>query len=309
MAGARGTSGAAATANRAGAEPGPASAGWFDRPDTNFIVAALLRDLANIQDSRQRQWGYKGAASAIFNLDQPLEALLRPDGTFERIPGVGPSSSRIALDVIRTGGSTAVDDAIKNSRKGEDILRRRSLRSGFFSRARVKEILAAEAPGAVSTADLRGDFQMHSVWSDGGTTIEEMAVACEARGYKYCAVTDHAYGLRIARGISPDDMRRQHQEIAALNERLAGRFRVLKSIEANIQTDGTLDVEPADLETLDLVVAAPHANLRSPDDQTIRMLTVIATPGVHVLAHPSGGKPGIARASSRAGTTSFARPQ
>ena len=272
--------------------PPPASSGWFDRPDTNFIVAALLRDLANIQESRQRQWGYKGAASAIFKLDQPLEALLRPDGTFERIPGVGPSSTRIALDVIRTGGSTAVDDAIKNSRKGEDILRRRSLRSGFFSRARVREILAAEAPGAVSTADLRGDFQMHSVWSDGGTTIEEMAAACEARGYTYCAVTDHAYGLRIARGMSPDDMRRQHQEIAALNERMAGRFRVLKSIEANIQTDGTLDVEHADLETLDLVVAAPHANLRSLDDQTIRMLTVIATPGVHVLAHPSGRKSG-----------------
>jgi putative hydrolase len=270
----------------------PATSGEFDRPDTNFIVASLLRDLATLQESRQRQWGYKGAAAAIFNLDQPLEALLRPDGSFERIPGVGPSSARIALDVIRTGGSSAVEEAVQKSRKPEDIIRRRALRSGFFSRARVKEILAAEAPGAVSPDDLRADFQMHSVWSDGGSTIAEMAAACEARGYQYCAVTDHAFGLRIARGMSPDDMRRQHQEIAALNEGLSGRFRVLKSIEANIQPDGTLDVGQADLETLDLVVAAPHANLRSLEDQTIRMLTVIATTGVHVLAHPSGRKSG-----------------
>jgi histidinol phosphatase-like PHP family hydrolase len=292
-AGARAASAAPAAAPApAAAEERPASSRELSRPDTNFIVAALLRDLATIQDSRQRQWGYKGAAAAIFNLDQPLEALLRPDGTFERIPGVGPSSTRIALDVIRTGGSAAVEDAVQKSRKADDIARRRALRSEFFSRARVKEILNADAPGAVTAADLRADFQMHSVWSDGGSTIEEMAAACEARGYDCCAVTDHAHGLRIARGMSTEDMRRQHREIAALNGRLEGRFRVLKSIEANIQADGTLDVEPTDLESLDLVVAAPHASLRSLDDQTIRMLTAIATPGVHVLAHPTGRKSG-----------------
>ena len=264
----------------------------FDRPDTNFTIAALLRDLASLQDSRQRQWGYKGAAAAIFGLDQPLEALLRPDGTFERIPGVGPSSTRIALDVIRTGGSTAVEDAILKSGKTEDIRRRRALRAGFFSRARVLEILRADLPGTVQARDLLADFQMHSVWSDGGATIAELASACTARGYRYCAVTDHSYGLRIARGMSPESMLKQHEEIAALNQRLGDRFRVLRSIEANIQPDGALDVERSELESLDLVVAAPHSKLRSEEDQTIRLLTVITTPGVHILAHPTGRKSG-----------------
>src|SRR6185503_735328 len=99
-------------------------------------------------------------------------------------------------------------------------------------------------------------------------SIAELAEACQARGYQYCGVTDHSHGLKIARGMSPENMRRQHQEIAALNARLGGRFRVLRSIEANIQPDGTLDVETSDLETLDLVVAAPHSKLRTEEDQT-----------------------------------------
>jgi histidinol phosphatase-like PHP family hydrolase len=261
-------------------------------PDTNFTVAALLRDLATVQVSRQRQWGYKGAASAIFDLERPLEALLRPDGTFERVPGMGPSSARVALEVIRTGESAIVERAITESGRGDEIRRKRALRAGFFSRARVREILSDSRPGVVQVADLLGDLQMHSVWSDGGNSIADLAAACRARGYRYCGVTDHSHGLRIARGMSPEAMQRQHQEIAALNARLGEQFRVLKSIEANIQPDGTLDVERPDLETLDLVVAAPHSKLRSEDDQTIRLLTVIATPGVHILAHPSGRKSG-----------------
>ena len=272
----------------AAARPQPSGAG----PDTNFTVAALLRDLATFQVSRQRQWGYKGAASAILGLDRPLEALLRPDGTFERVPGMGPSSARVALEVIRTGESAIVERAITESGRGEEIRRKRALRAGFFSRARVREILSDARPGVVRVADLLGDLQMHSVWSDGGHSIADLAAACRARGYRYCGVTDHSHGLRIARGMSPEAMQRQHQEIAALNTRLGEQFRVLKSIEANIQPDGTLDVERPDLETLDLVVAAPHSKLRSEDDQTIRLLTVIATPGVHVLAHPSGRKSG-----------------
>ena len=279
-------------AQGAAAEQRPAGPGETGRPDTNFMVAALLRDLATIQASRQRQWGYQGAAAAVFALDRPLEELLRPDGTFERIPGMGPSSARVALEVLRTGESETVERAIAGSGRGEEIRRRRTLRAGFFSRARVLEILHDSHPGVVQRTDLLGDLQMHSVWSDGSESIADLAAACRDRGYRYCAVTDHSYGLRIARGMSPEAMARQHEEIAALNARLGKEFRVLKAIEVNIQPDGTLDMERSELETLDLVVAAPHSKLRSEEDQTIRMLTVIATPGVHVLAHPSGRKSG-----------------
>jgi histidinol phosphatase-like PHP family hydrolase len=255
-----------------------------------MIVAALLRDMAAIQVSRQRQWGYNGAADAVLALDRPLDALVQPDGTLERIPGVGPSSTRIAFEVLRTGESASVEQAVAESGRAEDIRRKRTLRTRFFSRARVLEILRDEQPGVVGTSDLLGDLQMHSTWSDGSASIAELAQACEARGYRYCGVTDHSYGLRIARGMSTDAMRLQHQEIAALNKRLGERFRVLRSIEVNIQPDGTLDMERSDLELLDLVVAAPHSNLRTPDDQTGRILAVVATPGVHVLGHPTGRK-------------------
>ena len=93
-------------------------------------------------------------------------------------------------------------------------------------------------------------------------------------------------------------MRRQQAEIDALNQHFEGRFRILKGIEANIRTDGSLDLETADLAGLDIVLAAPHSKLRLLDDQTERMLAAVRAPGVHVLAHPRGrmsdSRPGIA---------------
>ena len=110
-----------------------------------------------------------------------------------------------------------------------------------------------------------------------------MAEGCLARGYRYCAVTDHAYGLPIADGVSMDDLKRQHVEINALNRRYKGRFRMLKGIEANILADGRLDMTPRELRKLELIVAAPHSKLRTRDDQTDAHGRCGRTPG---RAHP-----------------------
>jgi histidinol phosphatase-like PHP family hydrolase len=92
-------------------------------------------------------------------------------------------------------------------------------------------------------------------------------------------------------------MRRQHDEIDALNQAFEGRFRVLKGVEANILTDGTLDLKGNELAGVEMLLAAPHSKLRLLDDQTDRMLAAVRTPGVHVLAHPRGrmsdSRPGI----------------
>jgi putative hydrolase len=89
----------------------------------------------------------------------------------------------------------------------------------------------------------------------------------------------------------------QHREIERLNAAYRGRFRLLKGIEANIRVDGTVDMLPDELRLLEIVVAAPHAALRSPDDQTPRLLRAVATPGVHILGHPRGrmygSRPGV----------------
>jgi putative hydrolase len=95
-----------------------------------------------------------------------------------------------------------------------------------------------------------------------------------------------------------EDLARQHAEIDHLNARLGGRFRLLKGIEANIRADGTLDMTVDERSRLDLVVAAPHAALRSPVAQTARMIAAVTTPGVHILGHPRGriygSRPGVA---------------
>lgn len=255
--------------------------------DINAEIAAALSDMGYAQASQQSKFGYKRAASAMRRLERPLTAMIRADGTLdEPIFGLGPATLRIAAEVIASGRSEIVERAVEASPRRSDVERRRPLRDRFLSRARVVEILR-EAKGAARLT-LRGDLQMHSTWSDGGESIATLARGCEARGYEYCAVTDHSYGLPIAGGVSMADLARQHKEIDRLNARLTGRFRVIKSIEANILADGALDMQRDERRKLEMTVAAPHSKLRIADDQTARMLAVLRTPGVCILGHPRG---------------------
>jgi histidinol phosphatase-like PHP family hydrolase len=256
--------------------------------DTNMRVAALLRDLAAVQTSPPSRWGYKRAAQAILDLDAPLESLVNPDGTLQKIPGIGPSSTRVILEVLRGGASPTVDAAVATSTRKRDVERSRSLREHFLSRAEVKAALTNRALKGPSLRTYRGDLQMHSTFSDGRDELDEIADACLARGYRYAAVTDHSHGLPIARGMSSDAMAEQHRQIAAVNQRLEGKFRLLRGVEANIRADGGLDLSAEELATLEIVVASPHSQLRLADDQTPRMLRAVTTPGVHILGHPRG---------------------
>ncbi|HEY2164787.1 MAG TPA: hypothetical protein VGH04_12385 [Gemmatimonadaceae bacterium] len=256
--------------------------------DTNALVSGLLRDLSAVQSERQSSLGYERAASAVFNLEAPLERYVEADGTLRKIPHVGPKSERVALDVLRTGGSQFVEDAIRASARAAEAEKGRALRANYMSRARVLEILDTAAPGAIAATDYRGDLQMHSTWSDGRQTIEDIIEAALVRGYEFCGLTDHSYGLRIAGGVSMADLAQQHVEIDHLNQRYQGRFRLIKGIEANIGTDGSIDMTPGELARLELVVAAPHSGLRSPVDQTARMAAAVRAHGVHVLGHPRG---------------------
>src|SRR4051812_14916803 len=99
--------------------------------DVNAVVGGLLRDMAFAQTSDDKMFGYKRAASAVLALEQPLTTLLRPDGTFARIASIGPASTRIMLEILDTGTSRTVEDAIARSGRTDDIQRRRSLRAHF----------------------------------------------------------------------------------------------------------------------------------------------------------------------------------
>jgi putative hydrolase len=265
--------------------------------DSNLVIAGFLRDLASVQASKQSKWGYKRAASALLNLEVPIETLRQPDGSFEKVRHVGPASLRVIDEVLRTGHSLIVDTAVAAAGKGDDIAQRRRWQGHFLSRAHVIAALKSHRPGVIAREDCRADFQMHSTWSDGGDTLHELADGCIARGYTHCVITDHSHGLRIARGMSAEEVGGQHAEIDGLNDHYDGRFRIIKGIEANIGVDGSLDVSLDDLEPIELVMAAPHAALRLETDQTDRMLAVVRHPRISILGHGRGrmfgSRPGV----------------
>jgi putative hydrolase len=266
--------------------------------DTNGLVAALLRDLAAVQTSQHSRWGYKRAAAAVRNLDEPIEALLQPDGTLRKIPHVGPSSTRVILEVLKSGRSETVERAVAASGRGSDVEKSRGLRDNFLTRAQVIAALRDAKLRGPGLSSYRGDLQMHSTWSDGSQTLADIVEGGLARGYEYCAVTDHSYGLKIAGGISMAEVAAQRKEIDRVNDDHRGRFRLLQGIEANIRADGSVDMESDELRQIEIVVAAPHSALRIAADQTARMVAAVSTPGVNILGHPRGrmygSRPGVA---------------
>ncbi len=161
----------------------------------NGKIAALLRDFAAVQKSRQSMWGYKRAAAAVLTLEEPIASLLQPDGTLRKIPNIGPSSTRVILEVLQTGSSSIVERAIAESGQTAEIAWRRDLRGHFLSRAQVLAALRNKKLKEPAAADYRGDLQMHSTWSDGSQSLEDIVETRLARGYAFCAVTDHSYGL------------------------------------------------------------------------------------------------------------------
>ena len=256
--------------------------------DVNAVVGGYLRDLAFAQSSQQKMFGYKRAAAAILTLERPLTELRGPDGALPRIPGIGPGSTRVIREILETGTSPTVEQAIERSERRADIQRRRDLRRHFLSRAEVRRVLGDTAFDGPAVEQYCGDLQMHSEWSDGAPTVEEIADACVGRGYQFAAVTDHSYGLKIAGGMSMAEAAKQRLAIDAVNARYAGRFRLLQGIEANIDAAGHLDLSDDEAATFEVVLAAPHSKLRKNDDQTERMLTALQHQAVRILAHPRG---------------------
>ena len=253
--------------------------------DVNLALAGLLYDLAFLAGDSQRAFGYTRAAKAVLRIDQAITPLVQSN-TFKAIPGIGPTTDRIARELICEGTSAFVARAVEQSGKEEQVAKLHSLRQHFLSRAAVKEIVSRR--GTPSAKTYRGDFQMHSVWSDGAETLESIVDACLARGQRCAAITDHSYGLPIAGGMSMAAAAAQHAEIDALNRRYEGRFRLFKGIEANIRQDGTIDMEPHELRQFEIVVASPHSLLRKTHDQTGRMVRAVSEPGVAILGHPQG---------------------
>lgn len=131
---------------------------------------------------------------------------------------------------------------------------------------------------------------MHSTWSDGKSSLEDMLTGCRERGYEYFAITDHGPSLAMTQGLDDGKAREQWEEINRLEEKYEG-IRILRGMEVDILKDGTLDMDEETLEKLDLVVASIHSHLDlAPPDQTERILRALEHPRVNILAHPTERK-------------------
>jgi DNA polymerase (family 10) len=156
------------------------------------------------------------------------------------------------------------------------------------NRGEVEAALDDSLPELVTLSDIRGDLHMHSTWSDGKASIEDMARACKTRGYKYLAMSDHSPALAMVGGLTPERAAKQWEEIAQVQEGLDG-ITIFKSLEVDILRDGRLDMTDEVLETLDLVVISVHSIMDMDRvAMTDRVITAIQHPQVDILAHPTG---------------------
>ncbi len=241
-------------------------------PLTNSQIAELLA-IAGDDAKPPLNRAYRRASRKAFLWEEEAVSLYQKGQSLTELPGVGPYLEKIIRGWIEISPIVASPPAI---------------RENFFTLTQVRSILGGRP---LWSQGVKGDLQMHSVWSDGSSSIQEMAEAGKARGYEYIAITDHSKGLKIAGGIDEKQLVQQADEIAIVNESLRSAdrtIRVLRSIEVNLSPRGEVDMDLASLAKLDIVLGCFHSALRKKEDQTERYVTALRNPAIHILGHPRG---------------------
>ncbi len=154
-------------------------------------------------------------------------------------------------------------------------------------RGEIEAAAAGRLPDLIRVEDLRGDLHMHSTWSDGRSSIEEMVTACAAHGYEYMVISDHSKALAMTGGLDAYRLRLQWKEIDGIRSR-HHEIRILRAMEVDILGDGALDLEDEMLDGLDLVLVSLHSRFDLPSaQQTERVLKALEHPEVNIFCHPT----------------------
>jgi DNA polymerase (family 10) len=152
----------------------------------------------------------------------------------------------------------------------------------------IEAAAAGNLPQLLAWEDITGILHCHTTYSDGGSTIEEMADAARERGWKYLGVSDHSEAAFYAGGLKRDKLRQQHEEIDEINSRTKD-FRVLKGIEADILADGRVDYSDETLDAFDYVIGSVHSRFSMDGTaMTDRVLKAMDDPRLTILGHPTG---------------------
>jgi histidinol phosphatase-like PHP family hydrolase len=237
--------------------------------DNASIAELLAREAETAEGHREK--AFRRAAHAAFMWPVEASELFAAGRTLEELLGIGPSLARRLTEWLQ---------------RPPKKTRPPPFRREFLTLAQARKVLATNPSWS---SHLKGDLQMHTEWSDGATSLAEMAAGGIERNYRYIAITDHTKGLRIAGGLDEKRLAKQGREIIALNKQLAkqGReFTVLRSAELNLSPDGESDMESKSLEQLDLVLGCFHSALRRKEDQTGRYVAALRNPDIQILGHP-----------------------
>jgi putative hydrolase len=210
---------------------------------------------------------FRNAAKALDGMPPDELAALAQSGRLQSIPGVGKSTAQVIAQALE---GRVPDYLAKLEGEGEP------------------DDLQLDGAALELFESLRGDCHSHSDWSDGGSSILEMAEAARDLGHEYLVLTDHSARLTVAHGLNAERLREQLTVLSGVNEQLAP-FRILSGIEVDILEDGSLDQDLDLLAQLDVVVASVHSKLRMDSAQmTARMLAAIESPHTDILGHCTG---------------------
>jgi histidinol phosphatase-like PHP family hydrolase len=241
-------------------------------PLTNAQIAELLAQEA-VRVKVPAQKALRRASRRAFLWAEEATEISQQGRPLTELTAVGPYISRLILGWMQ---------------KPPEVPEPPDLRRGFLTLTEARAIIAAQPAWL---RNIKGDLQMHSTWSDGEGTIAEMAAAAIERGYEYIAITDHSKGLKIAGGIDEEQLWRQADEIAKVNEeigRSGHNLLVLRSIELNLNPRGEGDMEQSCFPNLDIVLGCFHSSLRTKEDQTERYIAALRNPAIQILGHPRG---------------------
>ena len=265
-----------------------------------IAVAAALTHLRGVQrvvgsGTRKISLHFADATTATLHCVHPAQfamTLLRTTGSADHVRDVlqrlGDRRFRVVDDEVRDADGVAVpvvDEHTVYALAGlqfiEPELREMS-----------GELAAADAgtlPALLDVSDIRGVLHCHSLYSDGGFGISDLAQAAMARGWSYLGISDHSRSALNAHGMSADAVQQQHEEIDAVNATLSGRFRVLKGVEADILPCGTVDFGAPLLDKFEYVIASVHTRFgMNATQMTDRVLKAMDDPHVTILGHPTG---------------------
>jgi histidinol phosphatase-like PHP family hydrolase len=238
--------------------------------DNGRIASLLAREGANARGHLALALK-RASRNALLWADEAVD-LMATGRSLTELQGIGPNLAKLIIGWMKSPPSEPTNP----------------LSLEFLTMSRAKRILVENPRWGDK---LNGDLHMHTVWSDGSATVYEMARAASERGYEYIGITDHTKGLKIVRGLDESQLNAQGRQISAVNGSLRSeglRLEVLRSAEVNLSVDGEVDIDPAVLDNLDVVLGSFHSALRKHEIQTARFIAALRNPAIQILGHPQG---------------------